>query len=178
MFTTVRGHVFEWTLLKDEEAKHQTLEPDAILNFVEFSDSVYATDPIIGKLEEQVIVWNGCSSEGSQIILFTGTEFSWVGRNVLYDGPKCSFKLKCVIHSSIHVHTVRLIVLPNKWDVCYNVPPVVNAVDRTTQLMSIFCIDEPINSCCAQSSMTAPRPENSYLLLLSTEALLTSPLNA
>lgn len=58
MFTTVRGHVFEWTLLKDRDALHQTLEPDAILNFVEFSDSVYATDPIIGKLEEQVSVAN------------------------------------------------------------------------------------------------------------------------
>ena len=56
MFSTVRGHVFEWSLLKDSEAKHQTLEPDAILHFVDFSDSVYATDPVIGLLEEQVTV--------------------------------------------------------------------------------------------------------------------------
>ena len=53
MFSTVRGHVFEWTLLTDEEAIHQQLEPEAILNFVPFEESSYATDPIIGQLEKQ-----------------------------------------------------------------------------------------------------------------------------
>ena len=53
MFSTVRSYIFEWTLLKDEEAKDQTLEPDAILNFVEFSDSIYATDPIIGNSKKR-----------------------------------------------------------------------------------------------------------------------------
>lgn len=53
MFSTVRGHVFEWTLLPDEEATHQQLEPEAILNFVPFEESSYATDPIIGQLEKQ-----------------------------------------------------------------------------------------------------------------------------
>ena len=60
MFSTVRGHVFEWTLLRDEEATHQQLEPEAILNFVPFEESSYATDPIIGQLEKQAsqpILW-------------------------------------------------------------------------------------------------------------------------
>ena len=56
MFSTVRGHVFEWTLLRDDEAVHQQLEPDAILTFVEFQDSAYSTDPIIGQLEDMVLL--------------------------------------------------------------------------------------------------------------------------
>ena len=54
MFSTVRGHVFQWTLLKDDEAVHQQLDPDAILSFVQFQDSAYSTDPIIGELEDKV----------------------------------------------------------------------------------------------------------------------------
>ena len=38
-------------MLRDEEATHQTTEPEAILHFVRFDDSSYATDPIIGTLE-------------------------------------------------------------------------------------------------------------------------------
>ena len=38
-------------LLRDEEATHQTTEPEAILHFVHFDDSSFATDPIIGALE-------------------------------------------------------------------------------------------------------------------------------
>ena len=53
-FSTIRGHSFEWTLLPDEEATHQQLEPEAILNFVPFEDSSYETDPIIGALEGRV----------------------------------------------------------------------------------------------------------------------------
>ncbi len=55
MFSTVRGHVFEWLLLKDEEAVHQQFDPNAILSFVQFEDSAYSTDPIIGQLEDKVI---------------------------------------------------------------------------------------------------------------------------
>lgn len=47
----MRGHRFDWLLLRDEEATHQTTEPEAILHFVRFDDSSYATDPIIGALE-------------------------------------------------------------------------------------------------------------------------------
>jgi len=54
MFSTVRGHVFEWAFLLDEEATHQQLDPEAILNFVPFEESSYATDPIIRGLENQV----------------------------------------------------------------------------------------------------------------------------
>ena len=54
MFSTVRGHVFEWTLLRDEEAKHQQLDPESILSFVLFKDSSYSTDTIIETLEEMV----------------------------------------------------------------------------------------------------------------------------
>ena len=50
-FSTLRGHKFDWMLLRDEEATHQTTEPEAILHFVRFDDSSYATDPIIGALE-------------------------------------------------------------------------------------------------------------------------------
>ena len=50
-FSTLRGHRFDWMLLRDEEATHQTTEPEAILHFVRFDDSSYATDPIIGSLE-------------------------------------------------------------------------------------------------------------------------------
>ena len=53
-FSTIRGHVFEWTFLLDEEATHQQLDPEAILNFVAFEESSYATDPIIRDLENQV----------------------------------------------------------------------------------------------------------------------------
>ena len=38
-------------MLRDEEATHQTVEPEAILHFVRFDDSSYETDPIIGSLE-------------------------------------------------------------------------------------------------------------------------------
>ena len=58
MFSTVRGHIFGWTLLRDEEAEHQQLDPDSILSFVQFQDSAYSTDPIIGQLEDQVIYQN------------------------------------------------------------------------------------------------------------------------
>lgn len=57
MFSTIRGHVVEWMLIRDEEAKQQQLEPDTILNFVPFSESLYTTDPIIAALEEQVGVY-------------------------------------------------------------------------------------------------------------------------
>ena len=50
-FSTLRGHRFEWLLLRDEEATHQTTEPESILHFVRFDDSSYSTDPIIGSLE-------------------------------------------------------------------------------------------------------------------------------
>ena len=50
-FSTLRGHRFDWLLLRDEEATHQTSEPEAILHFVRFDDSSYETDPIIGALE-------------------------------------------------------------------------------------------------------------------------------
>lgn len=50
-FSTLRGHRFDWLLLRDEEATHQTTEPEAILHFVRFDDSSYSTDPIIGGLE-------------------------------------------------------------------------------------------------------------------------------
>ena len=55
MFSTVRGHVFEWTLLRDDEAIHQQLDPDSILTFVKFKESSYSSDPIISSLEDQVI---------------------------------------------------------------------------------------------------------------------------
>lgn len=54
MFSTVRGHVFQWTLLKDEEGENQQLVPESILSFVEFRDSSYSVDPIISSLEEMV----------------------------------------------------------------------------------------------------------------------------
>ena len=54
MFSTVRGHVFRWSLLKDEEAVHQELEPDAILEFVRFTESAYTTDNITEALETKV----------------------------------------------------------------------------------------------------------------------------
>ena len=57
MFSTVRGHVFEWTLLKDEESLHQELDPESILSFVQFEDSVYSTDPIIDLLEDRVLLY-------------------------------------------------------------------------------------------------------------------------
>ena len=47
MFSTVRGHMFEWMLLKDKESLHQELDPESILSFVQFEDSAYSTDPII-----------------------------------------------------------------------------------------------------------------------------------
>lgn len=50
-FSTLRGHRFDWLLLRDEEATHQTSEPEAILHFVRFDDSSYETDPTIGALE-------------------------------------------------------------------------------------------------------------------------------
>ena len=56
MFSTVRGHVFEWTLLRDEEAKYQQLDPESILSFVLFKDSSYSTDTIIETLEEMVCI--------------------------------------------------------------------------------------------------------------------------
>ena len=59
MFSTIRGHVVEWMLLRDEEATQQQLEPDTILNFVPFAESLYTTDPTIAALEEQVCVC-GC----------------------------------------------------------------------------------------------------------------------
>ena len=52
-FSTLRGHRFDWLLLRDEEATHQTSEPEAILHFVRFDDSSYETDPIIGALENK-----------------------------------------------------------------------------------------------------------------------------
>lgn len=55
MFSTVRGHVFEWTLLRDDEAVHQQLDPDSILSFVEFEESSYSSDPVISLLEDQVL---------------------------------------------------------------------------------------------------------------------------
>lgn len=54
MFSTVRGHVFMWSLLKDEDALHQELAPEAILEFVPFADSNYATDLITETLESKV----------------------------------------------------------------------------------------------------------------------------
>ena len=51
MFSTVRGHVFRWTLLKDEDAVHQELGPEAILEFVRFTESAYTTDNITEALE-------------------------------------------------------------------------------------------------------------------------------
>ena len=36
----------------------------------------------------------------------------------------------------------------------HNIPPAMNVVDRTTQLMSRVCINDPINSHCAHSSKT------------------------
>jgi nuclear pore complex protein Nup210 len=53
MFSTVRGHVFEWALLKDDEAVHQQLDPESILSLVKFKDSLYSTDGIISSLEDQ-----------------------------------------------------------------------------------------------------------------------------
>ena len=53
-FSTVRGHIFEWTLLPDEEAIQQQYEPEAILNFVPFEESSYETDPVIGSIESRV----------------------------------------------------------------------------------------------------------------------------
>ena len=57
MFSTVRGHVFEWTLLKDKESLHQELDPESILSFVQFEDSAYSTDPIIDLLEDRVLLY-------------------------------------------------------------------------------------------------------------------------
>ena len=54
MFNTVRGHIFQWSLLKDDEVSHQQPDPDAILSFVPFEDSSYSTDPIINLLEDRV----------------------------------------------------------------------------------------------------------------------------
>ena len=53
MFSTVRGHVFRWTLLRDEEAVNQELDPDAILEFVQFTNSAYTIDSITEALENK-----------------------------------------------------------------------------------------------------------------------------
>ncbi len=63
IFSTLGGHIFEWTLLPDEEATHQQASPEAILNFIPFEESSYSTDPVIRSLEREVCVcvrgWSG-----------------------------------------------------------------------------------------------------------------------
>lgn len=54
MFSTVRGHVFQWTLLKDEDAENEQLVPESILSFVQFRESSYSVDPIISSIEYEV----------------------------------------------------------------------------------------------------------------------------
>ncbi len=53
-FSTIRGHILEWSLFPDEEAVQQQFEPEAILNFVPFEESSYETDPVIGDIENRV----------------------------------------------------------------------------------------------------------------------------
>ena len=55
MFSTIRGQIIHWSLLTDLETpnKHQS-DSDDILTFVPFEESSYATDPVIGALENKV----------------------------------------------------------------------------------------------------------------------------
>ncbi len=50
ILSTLGGHMFEWTLLPDEEATHQQASPEVILNFIPFEESSYSTDPVIATL--------------------------------------------------------------------------------------------------------------------------------
>ncbi len=56
ILSTLGGHIFEWTLLPDEETTHQQASPEAILNFIPFEESSYSTDPVIATLEQEVCV--------------------------------------------------------------------------------------------------------------------------
>eukprot|EP00731_Ephydatia_muelleri_P025275 Em0017g358a len=96
MFSTIRGHVVEWMLIRDEEAKQQQLEPDTILNFVPFSESLYTTDPIIAALEEQ-------NRQGDTLLVAgvsTGT-------------AKVQAKLVDKAWKDVNVDVVKLLVMEN-----------------------------------------------------------------
>ncbi|XP_019850496.1 PREDICTED: nuclear pore membrane glycoprotein 210-like [Amphimedon queenslandica] len=96
MFSTVRGHVFQWTLLKDEDAESQQLVPESILSFVEFRDSSYSVDPIISSIEDE-------GQQGDEVLVSginTGT-------------AKVCVKLAEKIWKSVAVDVVKLLVIEN-----------------------------------------------------------------